>query len=183
MKKTKSREIAETYIHINYDYELKQKSHDEIKLYLETNSQEWAKKYFKQPIEITITVEDGSLKTWITVAGLIYAGVAGYGSFRSGIDYMVKDAKSFSDYVIEEFYQHENTPQHDIIRDERRLGIPGKIQRLFKKSDKLDNLNNLNDRNELVEELRFELTNILDLIDNQEDKELLLENVRDEIVA
>jgi len=182
MKKTKSHEIAETYIHINYDYELKQKSHSEIKLYLETNAQEWAKKYFKQPIAIAITVEDGSLKTWITVAGLIYAGVAGYGSFRSGIDYMVKDAKSFSNYVIEQFYQYENTPDEDIIRDERRLGIPGKIQRLFKKSDKLDKLNNY-DRDELVEELRQELTSILDLMDEQKDRELLLENVRDELVV
>ena len=63
-----------------------------------------------------------------------------------------------------------------------RLGVPGKIQRLFKKSNKLDKLNNY-DRDELVEELRQELTSILDLMDEQRDRELLLENVRDELVV
>ncbi len=179
MKKSRSRGIAETYIHIKYDYNLKKKTHEEIKYYLEANSQKWAIKYFKQQVDITITIEEGSLKAWIIVGGLLYQGIAGYGSFRAGIDFMVKDAKSFSNYAIEQFYQHEHIPQTDIIRNERRLGIPGKIQRLLKKSDKLNM--NQNNRNNLVEELKEELLEILDLLDNENDKDLLLQNVPDEI--
>lgn len=179
MKKSRSHGIAETYIHIKYDYNLKKKTHEEIKYYLESHSEEWGRKYFKQQVNITITIEEGSLKAWITVGGLLYAGVTGYGSFRSGIDFMVSDARSFSNYVIEQFYQYEQTQETDIIRDERRLGIPGKIQRLLKKSDKLNISNN---RVELIEKLNGELLAILDSLDNENDKEILLQNVPDEII-
>jgi len=44
---------------------------------------------------VNARIEEGSIKTWITAAGIIYAGVAGYGLFHSGNDHMIQDGKAF----------------------------------------------------------------------------------------
>ncbi len=62
----------------------------------------------------------------MTVAGALYIGIGQYGSFRSGIDYIAKDSKRFSNTVIEQFIATQKIDESVIFRTERRLGIPGK---------------------------------------------------------
>lgn len=180
IRKSRSRGIAETYIHIKTNSS--KLSREEAKAYLEKNVQVWVKEHFKKPVTIKIRVEEGSLKIWIYIGGTLFTLVAGYGSFRSGIDYVVSDSKAFSKSVIEHFKDEENVPPEAVIRAEKRLGVPGKIQRYYKK---LDNLNALNrsdsDRTVFIEELKEELLQIILLLECEEDRQLVIENSPAEI--
>jgi|SRR5712664_3132596 len=47
-----------------------------------------AQEVYRSPIEITVQVEEGSTRVWITVFGVLYAvygGVAKYPDFREGV--------------------------------------------------------------------------------------------------
>ncbi|MFC1876628.1 hypothetical protein ACFL2E_05065 [Thermodesulfobacteriota bacterium] len=131
--------LAETYIHLNI--EASQEFIKESEEFLHHFAQLFSSEIFEQDTRIYIRYESGSWKTWVTVAGAIYIGIGQYGSFRSGIDYLLKDSKRFSNAVIENFVEKEKIDESLIYRTERRLGIPGKIQRLFKRIDKLKSYN------------------------------------------
>lgn len=185
MKKTKGKPrsigIAETYININSLGSVF--TSDQIKSYLDKHAKEWAQDYFGMSIIVKVRVEDGSLKIWVFVGAItIYNLISGYGSFRSGIDHLVNDAKHFSEFVIEQFKEDENIPSEAIVRTERRLGIPGKIQRYLRKLDKLTNVDaSGRQRQELIEELKEEFFQIMTLLDNTKDIELLIHNTPENI--
>ena len=46
---------------------------------------------FSQETLIEVHLSEGSVRTVLIVAGVIYTAIGQYGSFRSGIDYMVND--------------------------------------------------------------------------------------------
>src|SRR5690606_20767277 len=51
---------------------------------------------------LVVVLEEGSLKGFtqvIAVVGVVYAAIAGYGSFRSGIDYLNKDGKAAAEAI------------------------------------------------------------------------------------
>jgi hypothetical protein len=173
----RSKGIAETYIHIaDVPRGL---SKDKARQYLEQHVYAWAEQNFKNTVIVKVRVEEGSLKVWVLVGGLaIFNFVANYGSFRSGIDYLVSDARAFSDYVIEKFSEDENIPEGALLRTERRLGVPGKIQRYLKSLDKLNSPDiGQNQRQVKIEELREEFIEILELLDSPQDRELFIEEV------
>lgn len=182
MKKRKtsrprSKGIAETYIHIT-DVP-RGLSKDKARRYLEQHVYAWAELNFKNTVIVKVRVEEGSLKVWVLVGGLaLFNFVANYGSFRSGIDHLVSDARAFSEYVIEHFSEDENIPEEAVLRAERRLGVPGKIQRFLKSLDKLNSPDiGQNQRQERLESLREEFMEILELLDDPRDRGLFLKQV------
>ncbi len=68
---------------------------------------------------------------------LLYGTLAiqGYGGFRSGIDYLVKDAKKFTELVAPR--ARKLIGKNEDYK-ERRLGVPGQINRLFKMCDMIN---------------------------------------------
>ncbi len=178
MAKTRKGGIAETYIHIkDVPSEV---SIEKTRIYLEENAHRWAMQVFKKSVTVEITVEEGSLKVWVLVGGIaIYELVAGYGSFRSGVDYIVSDAKDFSEQVIERFESDQHIPDELMFRTERRLGVPGKIQRFYKFLDKLnsDEVSN-RERQEEIDHLQEEFIQIIRLLDHEEDKTRFADEVR-----
>ena len=99
-KKRKFGGIAETYIHIK-DVP-PNVSKEKALNYLKKNAHSWAEETFNRHLVVEIQVEEGSLKAWVFVGGVaLFEFVSNYGSFRSGIDHIVSDAKVFSEIVIE----------------------------------------------------------------------------------
>lgn len=125
--------LAEAYIHLKIDATDDFKK--ESKYFLYELARSVSNERFNQDTEINIKFEDGSWKAWVTVAGVIYLGIGQYGSFRSGLEYLVKDARNFSQIVVERFIENNNLDDDIIFRSERRLGVPGKINRLFQRID------------------------------------------------
>src|SRR5690606_28837010 len=66
----------------------------EAERYLEELTSKYANLIYDQQTKIYVRLQEGSLKVTLTVVGALYIGIGQYGSFRSGIDYMIKDAKS-----------------------------------------------------------------------------------------
>lgn len=180
-RKFRAKGIAETYMYISdVPPEL---SISKAQLYLEEHASIWAGEHFKSDVRVKVVVSEGSLKVNILVGSLAaYNIVAGYGSFRTGIDYLVKDSQHFSEHVIESFKQDENISSDAIRRTERRLGIPGKIQRFYKALDKINSQDlSHNQRTETVEELKDEFLIIIELLEDERDRDAFMEELPNEI--
>ncbi len=106
----------------------------------------------------------GLLKGCVLVLGIMYGVTVGYGSFRSGIDHIVKDAKNISEKTISYLIEKEGISRTEIIRNERRLGIPGKIQRVFNKINK-------GNKEILNMEIKHDLIRIFKQIVNEKDRD------------
>jgi hypothetical protein len=182
-RRSRAKGIAETYIHIKDVPESLTK--DEVYLYFQQNVEVWAKKSFRNKVYVKISIEDGSLIVRVLVGGLALANlVVIYGGFRSGIDHLVKDSRNFSSTVIEHFKQDEHVPDQLIIRAERRLGVPGKIQRFYKSIDKLNSTDvSHNRREEMIDNLKDEFISILELLEAEEDRGLFIAEVPENIVS
>src|SRR5262249_1304388 len=68
-------------------------------------------------------------------------------------------------------------PQDSIFRIERRLGEPGRIQRLFKKIDALGQLNSENARREAQEEIKADVLRLLRSLESETDQRALLAEI------
>ena len=176
-RRPRSRGIAETYIHIlEVPREL---SKEKVRNYMERHVHAWAEDRFKNFVVVKIRTEEGSLKVWVLVGGLaIFQFVANYGSFRTGIDHLVSDARAFSEFVINRFAADKHIPEDILYRTERRLGVPGKIQRFLKSFDNLNSPGvSQQRRHEETERLRKEFLEIIELLDNEQDRDLFMEEV------
>lgn len=175
--------IAETYIHIvNVPEKL---TKIEAYSYLQNNINKWAEESFKNKVNVKISIEDGSLIVRVLIGGIaIVEFVSNYGSFRSGIDQIVKDAYWFSNTVIEHFKDDKHIPDESIARAERRLGVPGKIQRFYKSMDKLNSTQYSHDqRQELIEDLKEEFVSIVELLETEEDRELFTAEIPQTLIS
>lgn len=181
-KRSRVRGIAETYIHIIDVPESLTKK--EAYLYLEKNIYKLAKESFKHKVNVKIAIEDGSLKVKVLIGAIaIFQFVSNYGSFRSGIDHIVNDAYKFSNIVIERFKEDEHIPTESISRAERRLGVPGKIQRFYKSMDKINSTQySHNERQKLIEDLKNEFISIIELLEVEEDRELFTAEIPQNLI-
>lgn len=127
--------LAETYLHLKV--QVTEESREATQKYLEYIGALATRNRFDWDVNIACDVEDGSLRTWLVVAGLIYTAITKYGDFREGIDYLVRDARAFSEAIIDKFPTDAEIPQRAIYRCERRLGLPGRIKRLLHDFDKI----------------------------------------------
>lgn len=186
--------IAETYIHLKI--EPTDIFIEKSKAYLFYRSQSIANEIFHDEINVYVRVESGSYKAWVTVVGAIFIGISQYGSFRSGIDHIVNDARTCSEHVISDFINESGVKEERIFRLERRLGIPGKIQRVLKRIDQLESSLTLSqtiknvdgktfisqnigiDQNEL-EKIKIEIIRIFELLENDRDRRLFFESLSD----
>src|SRR6266436_3564425 len=92
-----------------------------------------AQEVYRSPIEITVQVEEGSTRVWITVFGVLYAvygGVAKYPDFREGVRQVVADGRRVTGYINDRIIRDFARPDR-VIRAERRTETPGQLQRLL----------------------------------------------------
>lgn len=178
--KSRSRGIAGTYIYIKDVPEGLSK--EKLRDFLNNKVNIWAEEQFKTSVNIVVEVEDGSIRVKIGIGAFaLYSIVANYGSFRTGIDYIVKDAREFSETVIEQTKIEEHIPNGAISRTEKRLGVPGKIQRYLKNIDKVNGLNLSHvERQEKLDELKEEFLNIIELLEDDRDRMVFSQAVPDD---
>ncbi len=94
--------------------------------------------------------EDGSLKVGLAIIGAIYIGIGQYGSFRSGIDYLIKDAKSLQEFVTSEIVRN-GLNESDIIEGKRVQCDPNKIRRVLLSIDRLESKSGITEVDRLKE--------------------------------
>lgn len=173
--------LAQTYLHLKVYASKEQLA--QARDYFEYIAALSALEHFRREVDLEFRVEDGSLKGWLTVVGGLYAGVCNYGSFREGVDYAVKDARAFSEFVIERVKNETEMPKGALYRVERRLGLPGRIQRLYPMLDETTNLirdGHNTPAKERLKEVEEQIRNIAAELDESED-EKILEALKDSI--
>jgi len=91
-------------------------------------------------VTVDVRLEEGSLRTWVSVAGVltIYGAIADYKGFKESIQEMCKDAREYSMDVCGGFTAAAHVNKSQVFRVERRLKTPGKLNRLLKKIEQLD---------------------------------------------
>lgn len=175
--------LAQTYLHLVVDPSERQIS--DTLGYVQYLGAISAKEHFHQEVELELHFEQGSLKGWLTVVGGLYLGLSNYGSFREGIDYAVKDSREFSAWIIEKFKTEVPMPPNALYRTERRLGLPGKIQRLYPLLEETSSLIGGRDKAEAqkrLKQVQDQLTAIAaDLSDSGENQ--VLERIEEMIPA
>lgn len=160
--------INETYI--KFDFEFTQSNKSLIKEayfeYVRNQSKEILKN--RQDIIIAIEYDKGSLKTRIIAWGTaIYVGVAAYGSFRAGLRDLLSDSKDFSEYIVTKLTDDPNIDNEDIIRIQKRTGIPGRLNDIYIEVDSLQrNINNLtpNQVQQRLNNIKQDIANICPLL-------------------
>lgn len=169
--------LAETYLHLNI--RLSETDMYQLQVYLNDRAVTFAEGLFRQAPKFMVRVEEGSVRLWIVVAGALYAGISGYGSFRSGVDYAIKDARTFSERVLNDV-RNSGISDAEIRRFERRLGVPGKIQRLFRQLDRLQEGGRSLSKAEYEREIQSinrGLDSLFKEVDRKQDRTLILDNL------
>jgi hypothetical protein len=102
-------------------------------------AREDASEVFRFPVEVTVELEEGSLKGWITAGSLIASifnlsaatltTINNYPAFKSHLSMMMGDARRFSSSFNDRFIAKNAVPKMDIVRTERRTKTIGKIWR------------------------------------------------------
>lgn len=93
----------------------------------------YGRRYPDARIEVAVRLEQGSTRTWVKVTGaaaLLIHAVAQYGSVRQGAEYLVKDAREFSDAIIHQLPATLGLQQQSPEVHRTRFGVPGQLRRL-----------------------------------------------------
>ncbi len=132
-RKIYAKGLGGPFIHINRP--LTQNNFYSFKEIIQKSLNIELEKWNKYSVNVHVEITDGSVKIKVVIGATValFNIIGVYGSYRSGIDYIVNDVKNISSAVIEHVITDENVHQEEIIYKARRLGIPGKIQRYLQK--------------------------------------------------
>ena len=132
--------LCEAYTHLEIDIFQDKAKLTKLKSELTSFMEERAKFFFLgDDVQVKIEFEEGSLKTRIIVIGAaastIIAGVSAYGSFRSGVDQISKDATMLAQSANQELIFRTRTAYCDRISIEKRKGVFGRVDALLGELD------------------------------------------------
>ncbi|MFP6847980.1 MAG: hypothetical protein VCA57_04695 [Pseudomonas sp.] len=155
--------IAGMDFHIDLDFS--EIDLEKTEQYLKEIVRKYSDIIFRQDTEVLVRLEDGSLKVKLAIVGAIYIGVGQYGSFRSGIDYLIKDAKSLKEIVTSEIVRN-GLNESDIIDSKRIYCDPDRIRRVFLAIDRLESKKGVSESELLkeVSKIKRSIRNICHLI-------------------
>lgn len=135
----------------HFDLDFHEIQLDEAKQYLQEITSEYASLIFNQKTNVHIHLVEGSLKAYLYVIGAIYIGIGQYGSFRSGIDIMIKDAKILKELITTKIVK-DGLDEATIIKSKKLHCTPDKIRRVLLAIERLE-LGSWNTKSELNKEL------------------------------
>lgn len=141
MEKMHTYELCQTYI--RFDFKADKEFKAALEKYLLYKGKKYAKEYFHKELVFdefyfTVETEDGSLKSRLKIYGkIVLTAVIVYGGARTGIDYLIEDARNISEHIARDIANERNIDPNSIGRVERRLGVPGQLKRLYEEIEYL----------------------------------------------
>lgn len=124
---------------------------------------------YRQKTDIRINLIEGSLRVYIAVLGSLYIGIGQYGSFRSGIDALVEDAKSIKELVERDIFRG-GVRESDLVYSKKIFCAPDKIRRVLLAIDRLESKNRFS-KIELKIEISKIKTSVNNICSNISDKD------------
>lgn len=147
---------------------------------------------YSAQFDIEIVVQDGSgkvrtivhaisLTAALEAAHLIYGTIADYKGFKDSIEELCNDSRKFGEIVCDSIPKAVGIKQSSVYRTERRLGTPGRINRVLSQIEQLKISSDDLSPNKLKSELT-KIERALERIgdDLAEEDHKALETVRDE---
>ena len=116
----------------------------EAEQYLLEITKKYSTLIYGHEVKIHVEVREGSVKAKLAIVGAIYISICGYGSFRSGIDYLIKDAKIVNELVLNELLKN-GLNESEIIKIDRTHCAPDKIRRVLLSIERLEAKVNIDD--------------------------------------
>lgn len=161
--------LCQAYVHVELPENITHDELDSIKEHLKQFTDARAKFFVYPDVIVEVEFREGSLKTYLTIAGAIYIAMGNYGGFREGVDYLHTDIKRLADSLVSETLFMTRARHHSIRRTEARTGVIGSLKVL------MDDLMTLESSigQISVDETARRVKRL------KEDAERLLENVRD----
>jgi hypothetical protein len=95
----------------------------------------YADRYDQLAITLSVRVEIGSSRVWITIKGAGRALLL-YATVHQVVDYLVTDARNLASLIVPRIPAVLNIPSQRPEYHARRLGVPGQLRRLFEKVEK-----------------------------------------------
>ncbi|MBS1943387.1 MAG: hypothetical protein JST38_21195 [Bacteroidetes bacterium] len=83
---------------------------------------------------LVVVLEEGSLKgltRLVAAAGVVYGFIAGYGSFRSGIDYMVQDGKAAAEAIRSKSPLKDEIERNMLVKFAADAGVITQVDRIL----------------------------------------------------
>lgn len=90
---------------------------------------------YRQEAKIYIRLEDGSLKINIAIVGALYIAIGQYGSFRSGLEFLKKDAKTIESILLNDMRKN-GLSNKEIIKTKTNAGMSSSLLRLMNRVKK-----------------------------------------------
>jgi len=161
--------LCQAYVHVELPEGTTPEHLERIKAHLREFTEARAKFFVYPEVIVEVEFREGSLKSYLTIAGAIYLAIGNYGGFREGIDYLYKDIKMLSDTLVAESLFMTRARYDDVKRTEARTGVIGSLKQLVDSIIVLEmSIGHIS-----LEEAAGKLRRI------KEDADLILQNVRD----
>lgn len=156
-------------IEFRFDLNFQEIDLKETESYLSDITSKYSDIIFDQQTDIRATLEDGSLKATLLVLGSLYIAIGEYGSFRSGIDYMINDAKSLKDLVSSKIVKN-GLNEANIMESKRIQCDPDKIRKVLLSIERLESKKNLapEEIEKDISKIRTSVRNICRYLSNED---------------
>lgn len=141
MKKEKTYEIGQSYI--KFDFKANKDFKAVFEKYLLYKGKVYAKEFYHKEflsdvLYFAVELEDGSLKSRLRIFGTISTrALIAFAGISAGIDYIIRDSQMVTEHIVQDIVNEQSIDPNLIVRVERRLGIPGKIKRLYNNIERI----------------------------------------------
>lgn len=123
--------LCQAYVHVELPDDINPEKLSEIKAHLLQFTESRARFFVYPEVAVDVEFKDGSLKSYLTIAGAIYIAIGNYGGFREGIDYLHTDIKRLADALVNETLFVTRARHHSIKHTEARTGVVGSMKELL----------------------------------------------------
>lgn len=149
--------LSQSYIHIE-PVNLAQNEIEAFQSYISQFVSDRGKFFLYPDVQIDVAIKEGSLKSYATVLGTIYAvylGIGNYGDFRQGISLLYEDCRRLAESVCNESLFQSKARNPEIIRIEARTGVIGSLKKILQTLIAFSDLTGKSRRRRWLLELRL----------------------------
>ncbi|TNC81307.1 MAG: hypothetical protein C9356_09390 [Oleiphilus sp.] len=152
-----------------FDLDFHELNLNETEDYLKRVVSEYSDLIYGQNTEVRVQLSEGSVRVKLAVIGAIYIGIGQYGSFRSGIDHLIQDAKSLREVVTSQIIKN-GLNESDVLENKRTYCDPDRIRRVLLAIERIESNKNIspNDLRKEISKVKASVRNICGSI-SQED--------------
>jgi hypothetical protein len=161
---------AESYFHF-FDIDFSSQLEERLFPFVREQGQEFANEIFRFPHELSVELGPGGTKIWIRILTKVGKAIVYYGAFRTGIDYIVHDARTFTERAAVPIVQKLGSPELSRYRLERRVGIPGMLKHVIDDLDRLPSVwkrASVAERQLYFDEIQKQTERIFELVDSDD---------------